>query len=196
MNAETLAEAAAVLRRGGVVAFPTDTVYGLCADLFSVAAVTRIYEIKGRPQRMPLIAMLAEAAQWERVAASLPATAQAYIARWWPGPLTIIAPARAEVPAIVLGGGATIGMRVPDHGATLALLQQVEFPLATTSANRSGSPAACSAAEVAVQLDGLVDLILDAGVCQQGQASTVVDCTTDPPTIVREGPVTRADLGL
>ena len=156
-DSAALDRAAQILLAGGVIAFPTDTVYGLCADLFNAQAVQRIYEIKGRPAAMPLIAMFAEATQWSLVAAELPERARALIARWWPGPLTIIAPARAEVPALVRGGGTTIGMRIPDHPVSLALLRRVARPLATTSANRSGLPAACTAQEVAAQLTGLVD---------------------------------------
>lgn len=191
-----LTHAARILADGGVVAFPTDTVYGLCCDLFNPQAVERIYAIKGRPAHMPLIAMFAEAAQWPQVVATLPPVARALMARWWPGPLTIIAPARPDIPARVLGGGATIGMRIPDHSTAIQLLKLAGRPLATTSANRSGQPAACTAEAIAAQLRDDVDLIIDAGASPQGLASTVVDCTTDPPCILREGPITRADLGL
>lgn len=193
---QALTRAARVIAEGGVVAFPTDTVYGLCCDLFNEAAIRRIYEIKGRPARMPLIAMFAEMAQWPQVAASLPPCARDYMTRWWPGPLTVIVPARPDISPEALGGGTTIGMRIPDHPVALKLLHLAGRPLATTSANRSGQPAACTAQQVAAQLADAVDLILDDGDSPCGTASTVVDCTTDPPTLLREGPITRAELGL
>ncbi|HOF88538.1 MAG TPA: L-threonylcarbamoyladenylate synthase, partial [Armatimonadota bacterium] len=112
------------------------------------------------------------------------------------GPLTIIVPAHRQVPAEALGGGATLGVRIPDHPIALALLREANRPLATTSANRSGHPAACSAQEVADTLGDMVDLILDAGPGAQGVPSTVVDCTVTPPRILREGKLTAAMLGL
>ena len=191
-----LIRAAHAIAHGGVVAFPTDTVYGLCCDLFNVSAIHRIYRIKERAEKMPLIAMYAETAQWPRVAASLPLGTRELIDRWWPGPLTLIVPAHFDVPAEVLGGGNTIGMRIPNNPVTLQFLRLCARPLATTSANMSGQPSACTAAAVAAQLDGKVDLILDGGACNEGMASTVLDCTTTPMTILREGPITRVDLGL
>lgn len=190
---DVLAEAARILAAGGVIAFPTDTVYGLACDLFNEEAVDRIYRIKARRTYLPLIAMLAESEVWPRVASSLPDSARHFMARFWPGPLTVIVPARKDIPAIVLGGGETIGMRIPDHDTARQLLRLAGLPLATTSANRSGQPAACTAQEAAAQLGDAVDLILDAGPCPGGQASTVVDCTFEPPKILREGPIT-ADM--
>jgi L-threonylcarbamoyladenylate synthase len=191
---EALTEAARILSSGGVIAFPTDTVYGLACDLFNQAAVERVYQIKGRPAQLPLIAMFAEPGEWARVASALPASARYFIERCWPGPLTIIVPAREDIPAIVLGGGTTIGMRIPDHTIARELLRLAARPLATTSANLSGHPAACTAEEAAQQLGDAVDLILDAGHCPGGQASTVVDCTVEPPKILREGPITEEML--
>ena len=195
-DAAAVARAAVVVKAGGVIAFPTDTVYGLACDLRDAAAVARVYALKGRPARMPLIAMLADAEVWPTVAAAASDTATALMRRWWPGPLTLILPAGADIPALVLGGGTTIGVRIPDHPVALALLRAAGRPLATTSANRSGAPAALTAQEAADQLGDAVDLILDAGPAPVGQASTILDCTTDPPKLLREGPVTRAMLGL
>jgi len=191
-----LTRAAQLIALGGVVAFPTDTVYGLCCDLFNVQAIHRIYRIKARASNMPLIAMFAEVEQWPQVAASLPSGTRELIDRWWPGPLTLIVPAHGDVPTEVQGGGDTIGMRIPNNPVTLRFLHICGRPLATTSANISGKPAACTAAAVAAQLDGKVDLILDGGACNEGLASTVLDCTTSPMTLLREGPITRGDLGL
>ena len=195
-DAAGVTRAAAVIRAGGVIAFPTDTVYGLGCDLLNPAAVARIYAIKGRPAHLPLIAMLADAEQWPRVAVALPDAARALMARWWPGPLTLIVPARADLPAQVLGGGASIGIRIPDHPAALALLRAVDCPLATTSANQSGHPAGMTALEVADELGCLLDLILDGGDAPGGIASTVLDCTQQPPVILRAGPISREMLGL
>jgi L-threonylcarbamoyladenylate synthase len=193
---ESIARAAQLMADGGVVAFPTDTVYGLACDLFNAAAVRRIFEIKGRPHRMPLIAMIADLAQWALVAESVPSGARILSERWWPGPLTIIVPAHAGIPAEVLGGGNTIGVRIPDHPVALELLRQAGRPLATTSANRSGDPAACTADDVTAALGDAVDLILDAGPSPQGVPSTVVDCTVTPPRILREGHLNASMLGL
>lgn len=194
VSEESLQKAAHILRQGGVVVFPTDTVYGLGCLLTNADAVQRIYEIKGRPTQMPLIAMLATPDSWSAVARELSPVAKQLIRRWWPGPLTVIAPARSDIPARVLGDGTTIGMRIPDHLIALRLFQLVGKPLATTSANLSGHPAKCDAHEVAQELGHLVDLIINAGTCPHGKASTVVDCTTTPPTILREGPITRREL--
>lgn len=191
-----LQRAVTVLHEGGVVAFPTDTVYGLCCDLYNEAAVAKIYHLKGRPARMPLIAMFAEMEDWSLVAESVSPAALQYMKKWWPGPLTIIVPARPDIPELVLGGGTTIGMRIPDNNAALQLLRLFQRPLATTSANLSGQPVASSADEIRAQLDGQVDMILDAGPSAGGVASTVVNCAVDPPIILREGPVDFVMLGL
>lgn len=191
-----LTRAARIIAQGGVIAFPTDTVYGLCCDLFNPDAVARIYEIKGRPATMPLIAMLAECGQWPQVATALPNAARQFMQRWWPGPLTIILPARPDIPEPVLGGGATIGVRIPDHPVALKLLHLTGRPLATTSANLSGQPSVNTATEVAAQLGRRVDLILDAGDAPGGIPSTILDCTTTPPTILRQGPITAEMLEL
>ncbi|MHB0938576.1 MAG: L-threonylcarbamoyladenylate synthase [Armatimonadota bacterium] len=193
-DTDALADAARILTAGGVIAFPTDTVYGLACDLFNEEAVDRIYRIKARPAYLPLIAMLAEAEAWPQVASLLPESARRFMARFWPGPLTIIVPARKDIPAIVLGGGETIGMRIPDHDTARQLLRLAGRPLATTSANLSGQPVACTAQDADTQIGDAVDLILDVGPCPGGQASTVVDCTVEPPKILREGPITAEML--
>lgn len=195
-----IAEAARCIRVGGVVVFPTDTVYGLACDLFNAEAVERIYRVKGRPAKMPLIAMLTPGgagevpADLEHLVTTIPESARRFMARCWPGPLTIIMPACPELPATVLGGGETIGVRVPDHADALRLLRAAGISLATTSANLSGHPAALTAAEAAEQVGDMVDLIFDAGPCPGGIASTVVNCAVEPPVILREGPVTAAML--
>ncbi len=193
-DADGLARARAVLAAGGVIAFPTDTVYGLAGNLHDARAVERIYQIKGRLAQMPLIAMVATREAWPQVALALPPVADVLARRWWPGPLTLILPARTDLPARVLGGGATIGVRIPDHPTALALLASAGRPLATTSANRSGGVSPATADAVLAQLDGEIDLVLDAGPTPQGQASTIVDCTQVPPRLLREGPISAAML--
>lgn len=193
-DAAGIARAAAVLAEGGVLVCPTDTVYGLACDLWQREAVQRIYAIKGRPAHLPLIAMFADPAAWPAVASSLPASAATLMRAGWPGPLTLIVPARTDLPPEVLGGGTTIGMRIPDHAVARALLAAAGRPLATTSANPSGRPAARTVEEAQQALGDAVDLYLDAGPSPVGAASTVVDCTTTPPTILREGPVGRDRL--
>jgi len=195
-DTQALTRAAELLVRGGVIAFPTDTVYGLACDLFNPQAIARVYAIKGRPAHLPLIAMIADADQWELVAAALPGAARTLIQRWWPGPLTLILPARADVPPEALNRGVTIGVRIPNHPVARALLRQAGRPLATTSANLSGQQSPQTARAVAEQLHNTVDLILDDGPSPFGSASTIVDCTTDPLTILRDGPITREMLGL
>ncbi|MHB9026311.1 MAG: L-threonylcarbamoyladenylate synthase [Armatimonadota bacterium] len=191
-----LCRAARIIAEGGVIAFPTDTVYGLGCDLFNPQAARRIFEIKGRPVHMPLIAMVADRGQWPQVAASLPECARRLMQRWWPGPLTLILPARPDIPEIILGGGNTIGVRIPNLDSARQLLRLAGRPLATTSANHSGQPPLCTARDVAEQLGNAVDLIIDDGPSPLGVPSTVLDCTTEPPKIIREGHLSAVTLGL
>ncbi|MEI7832991.1 MAG: L-threonylcarbamoyladenylate synthase [bacterium] len=193
---KSVIEAARIVRDGGVVAFPTDTVYGLACDMNNVAAVRRIYAIKGRPAHMPLIIMLAAASQWELAAASASLYALEMMEKFWPGALTIILSARPDLPELVLGGGNTVGLRIPDHNIARELLHLAARPLATTSANRSGNPAPDTAAWVAEELGGDVDYILDGGQCPGGMASTVLNCAVEPPGIIRQGPITAQQLRL
>ncbi len=189
-------EAARIVRDGGVVAFPTDTVYGLACDMNNDAAVRRIYAIKGRPAHMPLIIMLPASSQLDQAATTVTPYALEMMEQFWPGALTIILPARPGLPELVLGGGNTVGLRIPDHNIARELLHIAARPLATTSANRSGNPAPDTAAWVAEELGEDVDYILDGGVCPGGMASTVLNCTVEPPQILRPGPITAAQLGL
>jgi L-threonylcarbamoyladenylate synthase len=178
-DARGLADAARLLRAGGVIAFPTDTVYGLAALASDRAAVGRIYELKGRSPSQPLILMVAEAADLD-TSVVVDERAKGYMARWWPGPLTLVLPARE--------GAVTIAVRIPDHPVALALLREVGEPLATTSANRSGDPPAL-AADDAARLGGL-DAVLDGGRAPGGVPSTLLDLTGTEPRTLREGPVT------
>ncbi len=185
--------AAAALRAGALVAFPTDTVYGVGAHVFLPEAVARIYEAKGRREEKPIPILLGSADDLPQVAAAASARAWRLARRFWPGALTIVLPSRPEIPAVVRAGGATVGVRVPDHPVVRALIAAVGAPLATTSANRSGWPSPTTAGEVVAQLGGRVEYVIE-GDCPGGVESTVVDLSVDPPAILREGAIPRAEL--
>ena len=183
------AEAIAVLERGGVVALPTDTVYGIGVALGTPGGVERLFQVKHRAPDKGIMLLLADAGQAETIGEMGPAAA-ALAAACWPGGLTVVVPRRPDValPAALTGGAPTIGLRVPDHEAPRALARGVG-PLPTTSANVSGLPEARDADEIVAQLGDAIDLIIDGGAAHGGPASTVVDCTVDPPRILREGAI-------
>lgn len=183
--------AAELLENGGLVAFPTDTVYGLGTSAFDSDAVMRIYVAKDRPPEKAIPILLSSLAEIGLVTTAPGFEALTLARRFWPGPLTIVVSKHPRVPEAV--AGATIGVRVPDHPVALALLA-LSGPLAVTSANLSGSPSPVTAAQVIEQLQGRVDLILDGGDTPGGIASTVVDCTSSELTILRRGPLTLQDL--
>ena len=185
---------AEVIRAGGLVAFPTETVYGLGADALSGSAVARIFEAKERPRGNPLIVHLAGAAALESVAASVPPRARDVAARFWPGPLTLVLPRARAVPLITTGGLGTVAARVPSHPVALALIEASGRPIAAPSANRSGRPSPTRAEHVREDLDGRIELILDGGPTPVGVESTVLDMTTEPPLLLRPGGVTLEQL--
>lgn len=178
-----------VLREGGVVALPTDTVYGIAVSLATPGGIERLYRVKERPPDKGVVLLLDDAAQATRAGRMTPAAA-ALAAAFWPGGLTLVVPQRPDVPwpAVLTGGSATVGLRVPDHDAPRTLARGVG-PLPTTSANRSGIQEAIDAAGVVAQLGDAIDLVLDGGPATGGLASTIVDCTGAQPTIVRVGAV-------
>ena len=186
--------AAAILRSGGIVAFPTETVYGLGADAFCEAAVRRIFAAKGRPENKPISLLVADDSALDRLCRQVPESARRLAAAFWPGPLTMVLWRDGRVSDTVTGGGDTVGVRCPDHPVTLALLRTFGGPLAAPSANRSGEPSAIDEAMVLRDLDGRIDAILLGGACRLRQASTVVDLTVQPPRVLREGGVTREQL--
>ncbi|MGZ9161055.1 MAG: L-threonylcarbamoyladenylate synthase [Candidatus Limnocylindrales bacterium] len=188
------AEAIAVLRAGGIVALPTDTVYGIAVALSTPGGIERLFEVKRRPPDKGIMLLLDDAAQADRAGTMTPAAA-ALAAAAWPGGLTVVVPQRPDVrwPAVLTGGAASIGLRVPDHDAPRALARGVG-PLPTTSANVSGDPAADDAAGITEQLGDAIDLVLDGGPAKVGPASTVVDCTGERPAILRIGAVTAAEV--
>ena len=191
---ERLAEAAAILRGGGLVAFPTETVYGLGANALDRRAVARIYSVKGRPAFNPVIAHVASVEQARALAAAWPPLADQLAAAFWPGPLTLVVRKAATVPDIVTAGAETIAIRVPAHPVALALIRAAGVPLAAPSANRSTEVSPTTAEHVAKGLGGRVDLILDAGPTAVGIESTVLDLTGPRPRILRPGPIGAAAI--
>jgi len=182
-----------ILREGGLVVFPTDTVYGVAALARDAAAVAAIYRAKQRPSNMPIPVMVGDPMAVSEIAIPAPGFRELADA-FWPGPLTIILPRRATLPDIVTAGGDTVALRIPDHPLVLALLRILNEPLAVTSANRSGHPPALTADDARVQLDGRVEAIIDGGPAPGGLPSTIIDLTRTPPQILRRGPVTEAQI--
>ena len=189
---DALARALNVLQVGGLVAFPTDTVYGVGALAFDGKAVESIYAAKDRPVEKAIPVLIADAEDLEKVGMDIPASAQQLVARFWPGPLTVLVPKRADLPEAV-SATATVGVRVPDHEVARALLR-ASGPMAVTSANISGAQSPVTAQEVYEQLGGRIALILDGGRTPGGIPSTLVDCTASGLKILREGPISLADL--
>jgi L-threonylcarbamoyladenylate synthase len=175
-----------ILQNGGVIAFPTDTVYGLGADAFNSTAVERIYEIKNRPKHQQLPLLIADIERLTALAEPIPEIAWFLARRFWPGGLTLVLSKTDSVPAY-LASGPTIAVRVPNHPVCQALIQHLGNPLIGTSANTSGQPAALTAEEVGQQLGGKIDLIINGGKCPGGKESTVVDVTPESPVILRQG---------
>ncbi len=185
--------AARILRGGGLVAFPTETVYGLGANALDEAAVKGIFAAKGRPGTNPVIVHVASIEQVPRVADAWPEVASRLAEKFWPGPLTLVLPRRPEVPDAVTAGGPTVAVRCPNHPVALALIRAAGVPLAAPSANRSTELSPTLAVHVFKSLNGRIDAILDGGPCAAGLESTVVDLT-DGVRILRPGPVTAAML--
>ena len=177
------------LRSGGVVAFPTDTVYGLGTDAFNQAAILKLFEIKGREFNKAIAVLVGDTQQLMQLTDDLPDVAKTLMSKFWPGGLTLVVNKRADLPAALSSNG-TIGVRMPNHPVALALLQRFG-PLATTSANLAGGKNPQTAADVLAQLDGRVPLLLDGGACKGGVPSTVVDCTQDPIQILRYGAISE-----
>jgi L-threonylcarbamoyladenylate synthase len=175
-----------ILQKGGVIAFPTDTVYGLGADAFNATAVERIYEIKNRPKHRQLPLLIADVEQLTALADPIPEIAWFLARRFWPGGLTLVLSKTDSAPAY-LAPGPTIAVRVPDHVVCLAIIQHLGNPIIGTSANISGEPPTLTADEVRQQLGGKIDFIINGGKCPGGKESTVVDITQESPIILRQG---------
>ncbi len=188
------AEAAELLRAGGIVAVPTDTVYGIAADIALPDAIERLFAAKGRAPEKAVAVLLADVDQAEAIGVLEPA-ARVLGERFWPGGLTLVLPVRpgVQLPRVLAAGAPTIGVRVPDHAAPRALARLLG-PLPTTSANVSGQPDARDAHEIAALLGPAIALVIDGGPIHGGPASTVVDCTLDLPVVLREGAIPAADI--
>lgn len=193
-NTDTIAEAAQIIRNGGLVAFPTETVYGLGADALNVNAVKNIFLAKGRPSADPLIVHLSELEQVELIARSFSPQARKIAEAFWPGPLTLILPKQPSVPDLVTSGLDTVAVRIPNHPIAQALIEAAGTPIAAPSANRFGHTSPTTAMHVAHDLDGRIDCILDGGPTSIGVESTVLDLSTAPARILRPGGVTREML--
>lgn len=194
MTRPEVGRAVAILRDGGLVAFPTETVYGLGADAANPAALGRLYAVKGRPVEHPVIVHLADVAQLDEWAREIPTLARALAAACWPGPLTLVLRRTPRVPDAATGGLDTVGLRVPAHPLALELLTAFAGGIAAPSANRFGHVSPTTAAAVRAELGADVDLVLDGGPCAVGVESTIVDCTGGAPRVLREGGVTRERL--
>jgi L-threonylcarbamoyladenylate synthase len=193
-SAQALLHAAEVLQAGGLVSFPTETVYGLGAAALDAAAVKRIFQAKGRPSHNPVIVHVGDIAGARAVAADWPEAAQRLAGRFWPGPLTLVVPRQPIVPDIVTAGGPTVAVRAPAHPVARGLLQAAGISVAAPSANRSARLSPTRAEHVLSDLDGRIDLLLDGGPCPGGIESTVLDVTTSPPRLLRPGLVEQAEL--
>jgi len=186
-------EAAAVIRAGGIVAIPTDTVYGLAADPFQPGAVERLFRLKGRPENKPILLLVDSRLQVERLTARLPATFDRVAARFWPGPLSIILPAADHLPARITAGVGSIALRMPGSTVVRRLIGAARTPLTGTSANRSGRAPALSARQVCEQFPAAPLWVLDGGPSQSSAPSTILDLTGEP-RILREGAVPAAEV--
>lgn len=189
-----LTRASKLIRDGRLVAFPTETVYGLGANALNPEAVARIFEAKGRPHFDPLIVHVPDLAGLESLTSDFPSTARELAAKFWPGPLTMVLPKTSRVPDLVTSGLPTVAVRIPVHPLAQALLKQAGVPIAAPSANRFGRLSPTRAEHVLEQLGDRVDYILDGGPCEVGVESTVVDVTCHPPKLLRPGGVTLEAL--
>ena len=186
--------AAGIIRRGGLVAIPTETVYGLGANGLDEAAVASIFAAKGRPQDNPLILHVAEPKEMEKFCHSIPESAYALADKFWPGPLPMVLPARDVVPKRPTAGLSTVAVRCPDNDATRAIIRLSGVPIAAPSANLSGKPSTTTAEHVLHDHDGKIDAIVDGGPCRVGVESTIVDLTEERPRLLRPGGITPEQL--
>jgi L-threonylcarbamoyladenylate synthase len=193
-QAPAVREAADLVRRGGVIAYPTDTLYGLGASLRHEQALERIYEIKGRDRSKPILLLVADIAFVLPLVEAVPESARRMMEAFWPGPLTLVFKASQGVPDICLAGGTTVGIRLPDAPVALALLRELQEPLTASSANLSGGPQPVSAQQVAEAIGPRIDLILDGGPSLDARPSTLVDVSSRRPRLLREGRISKESL--
>ncbi len=193
-DAGVIAEAAAVIRAGGLVVLPTETVYGVAAALLDEAAIEKIYSAKGRPSHKPLPVLISDASQVRAAVRHVPRAARRLMEMFWPGPLTIVMDAAPAVPLAVTAATGTVGVRMPDDELALGLMRQAGVPLACTSANLSGDPSASGVDAIAGGFISRVDLVLDGGETPIGIPSTVVDLTGAAPRLIRAGSIAADDI--
>jgi L-threonylcarbamoyladenylate synthase len=191
---DAITQAVQILRTGGLVSFPTETVYGLGADATNPAAVRRIFAAKGRPATNPIIVHVADESAARRYAGNWPEAAARLARKFWPGPLTLVVPRSSVLAAEVSAGRDTVGLRAPDHPMALQLLRAFDGPIAAPSANRSTRVSPTTAGHVRDELKEAVDLILDGGPCQVGIESTVLDLSQAVPTILRQGAIAQGQI--
>jgi L-threonylcarbamoyladenylate synthase len=191
---DDIQEAADLLRRGGLVAFPTETVFGLGVDATNSVALARLFEAKGRPTDNPLIVHLADVEQWQLVASDMPDIAQRLLAEFSPGPLTVVLPKHRTIAPAVTAGLNTVGLRIPAHPLAKELIAASGLPIAAPSANRSGRPSGTSWQTVLEDLDGRIHAVLRGSTSEIGLESTVVDCVSEPPRLLRPGAISLQQL--
>ncbi len=189
-GAASLMEAAQLIKKGEIVAFPTETVYGLGANCFDASAIAKIFKAKGRPADNPLIVHVHSVAQVEKLSFNVTSVARELMDKFWPGPLTLVLKKVPEVPDIVTGGLDTVAVRMPDHKVAQVIIEHAGVPIAAPSANLSGKPSPTTAQMVYDDLNGKIPLIIDSGPCEVGIESTVIDVTNNVPKILRPGMVT------
>lgn len=185
IDLEKIKAAAQVIKNGGVVGIPTETVYGLAADFFNQQAVAKIFKVKQRPKNKPLTVQIADITYLDRLACDIPASAYQLMSKFWPGPLTLVFKAKAQ---------GTIGVRVSANKIARSLIRESKTPLVVPSANISGKPAAKTAQELLHSFDGLIEMVIDGGEAELGLASTVVDLTVSPFKLLRKGIITKKDI--
>ncbi|MBW1980599.1 MAG: threonylcarbamoyl-AMP synthase [Deltaproteobacteria bacterium] len=193
-SSHSVKKAAEIIRGGGVVAFPTETVYGLGALASNAAAVERIYRLKRRSRDKPISILIPDPAQLQHYVADIPPGARRLMARFWPGPLTLLFPAVPEVPSLLMGGSGKIGIRLSCHPVASLLVRQIGAAITATSANRSGAPSCCSCAEVIEQFGSELDAVVDGGLTPGSKGSTIADVTTRPPEILRVGVISAREV--
>ena len=191
---DEIKEAARILRRGGLLGIPTETVYGLGANALDEEAVGHIFQAKGRPQDNPLILHVPDAGWLERYCREVPEVAYLLAEKFWPGPLTMILPGKDIVPGRTTGGLSTVGVRCPDHAVTRAIIREAGVPVAAPSGNTSGRPSPTSASDMLEDMDGKIDGIVDGGACRVGVESTIIDLTVSPPQLLRPGGLPLEEL--
>ncbi len=191
---DLIIEAAAIIKSGGVISFPTTGLYGLGADAYNADAVDRVFEIKQRPDNKPILVLVKNIKELDRIVRYVPSTALRIMDNFWPGKVTIVFEANDTLPDNLTAGTGKIGVRLPEHTVAFALLNALDCPLTGTSANISGNAACSRVSDLDSRIADQLDLILDAGHLKGGFGSTVVDITTDSPTILREGEVPANDI--